>query len=45
MIVGDEQLDGSLDESELSSLIKYLENCKWYIEEFNKNSKPKDEKK
>lgn len=34
------QLDASLDEIELDSFIEYLESCKRYIYNFNKNSKP-----
>lgn len=37
------QLDGCLNESELESLIKYLEDCKDYITKYNKASKPKIE--
>lgn len=31
----DTQFDGSLNSEELSSLIKYLEDCKEYIDEYN----------
>jgi hypothetical protein len=31
----DLQIDGQLNSDELSSLIKYLEDCKEYIDEYN----------
>lgn len=31
----DLQIDGQLNSEELSSLIKYLEDCKEYIDEYN----------
>lgn len=34
------QFDGSLDEEELDSLIDYLQDCRRYISDFNKRSKP-----
>jgi len=40
VVIGkDMQLDGDLDESELDSLIDYLQDCQRYIKQFNKNSK------
>lgn len=38
IIIGEKQLDGSLDLNELNSLIKYLKECKEYIVEYNKAS-------
>ena len=43
MTIGDVQLDGSLDESELDSLYNYVSECMRYISAFNKNIKPKSE--
>ena len=40
IIVGDKQLDGSLDLNELDSLIKYLNDCKEYIVKYNEASVP-----
>lgn len=37
------QLDGDMDLDELDSLIDYLQDCRRYIKEFNKNSKPNNE--
>lgn len=37
----DSQIDGQLNTNELSSLIKYLESCKEYIDEYNSLSKDK----
>lgn len=36
---GDIQFDAVLDESELDSLIRYLEDCSRYINNFSKKSK------
>jgi len=33
---GDLQLDGSIDDDQLESLIKFLTDCKTYIDNFNK---------
>lgn len=38
LILGDKQLDASLELDDLDSLIKYLEDCKSYITKFNNNS-------
>jgi hypothetical protein len=38
IIVGEKQLDGSLDLNELDSLIKYLNDCKEYIIKYNEAS-------
>jgi hypothetical protein len=35
------QLDGDIELDELDSFINYLQDCRNYIKEFNKNSKPK----
>jgi hypothetical protein len=43
IIVGDKQLDGSLDLKELDSLIKYLNDCKEYIVKYNEASVPEIE--
>ena len=43
IIVGDKQLDGSLDLNELDSLIKYLNDCKEYIVKYNEASVPEIE--
>jgi len=40
IIVGEKQLDGSLDLNELDSLIKYLNDCKEYIVKYNEASVP-----
>lgn len=37
------QLNVSIDENELESLIEYLRNAQRHIDNFNRNSKPKDE--
>lgn len=36
VLKGEMQLDGGLNESELDSLIKYLEDTKRYINDFNR---------
>jgi len=41
LIIGEKQLDASLELNELDSLIKYLTDCKEYIEAFNEKSLPK----
>lgn len=38
----DVQIDGSLDANGLDSLIKYLSECRDYINQFNEKSKPED---
>lgn len=43
IIVGEKQLDGSLDLNELDSLIKYLNDCKEYIVKYNEASVPEIE--
>lgn len=43
VIVGEEQLDGSLNLEELDSLIKYLNDCKEYIVKYNEASVPRKE--
>lgn len=40
IIIGEKQLDGSLDLNELDSLIKYLNDCKEYIVKYNDASVP-----
>jgi hypothetical protein len=43
VLKGDTQLDGELNLSELDSLIKYLEDCRDHIKDFNAKSLPKTE--
>ena len=43
MIIGEKQLDASLDLNELASLIKYLTDCKDYIIKYNEASVPEIE--
>ena len=40
LIIGEKQLDASLEVNELESLIKYLTECKDYIIKYNKESVP-----
>lgn len=42
VIDGDTQLDASFAPEEIDSLIKYLQDCKTYIEDFNSKSKPRE---
>jgi hypothetical protein len=41
MVLDKDQFDGALNEKQLDSLIKYLTDCRQYINEFNANSKPR----
>jgi len=43
LIIGEKQLDASLELNELDSLIKYLTDCKEYIIKFNEASVPEKE--
>lgn len=42
VINGETQLDASFAIEEIDSLIKYLEDCKSYIKDFNSKSKPRE---
>ena len=43
IITGEKQLDTSINENELESLIKYLTDCKDYIKKYNEESIPEKE--